>query len=330
MTDVWEVLSGSHPVSPTNTNVEWAPHVESFFQHRTWPRDYLTSLDMAAARGRYRWVIYEGCLLVCKWFALGGRRIYLVAPPMSASGDVQREKEVIEWLVASGVGARLSEEDLALYGGIEGTVPCSGSPEFVYRAGDYTAENMTGRSWRHWRQARNAAERTGWTYHRLSFAEVPRKVYEEAEGVLSCWAEARDKSALQARKLLSTLNEAESPFFDLGIEGWLGVVRDPEGVARSWSVVHRLVEGRYVLVARHWAPADYPGGSASRHLFLEDARAFLDDGGPGALFTRGSGVGIKSLERSKRSAKPCHELRLLRPPSRRVTKEEWEASRSFG
>lgn len=312
MREVWELLREATPMQP-NAVTAWTPYLQGFAMHRKWPRYYMASADMAANPGKYRWLVVDDCLLVVKWVTMGGLKVHLALPPMSKKGDTNAEREVLAWLTAAGVGARLSDEDLRLYGsGVEVT-PCPCGPEFLYATKDYAA--LTGDTWKKWRNALNHAVRDGWRVTRVEGPQVP-SVQTLLREVSRSWEVERDKSG--AHELRIAAHPQGVP------NGWVNMVTAPSGAVRAWSA-HQDLPGLPWAVAMvgHWVPSAFEHMNASVLLHLWDMRASSCQ-----VVNMGSGVGDKRLVAAKRKLRPCHELPLFRTVTPRpVTRAEWDASR---
>ena len=315
MCEVWELLREATPMRP-DAVAAWTPYLQGFALHRKWPRYYMASADMAANPGKYRWFVVDGCLLVVKWVTMGGLKVHLALPPMSASGDTNAEREVLAWLTAAGVGARLSDEDLHLYGsGVEVT-PCPHGPEFLYATKDYAA--LTGDAWKKWRNTLNHAARDGWRVTRIEGSQVP-SVQALLREVSRSWEVERGKSG--AHELRIGAHPQGVP------NGWVNMVTAPSEVVRAWSA-HQDLHGLPWAVAMvgHWVPSAFERMNASVLLHLWDMRA---SSASCQVVNMGSGVGDKRLVAAKRKLRPCHELPLFRTVTPRpVTREEWDASRA--
>jgi len=313
MREVWELLREATPMQP-DAVAAWGVYLQGFALHRKWPRYYMASADMAANPGKYRWLVVGGCLLVVKWVTMGGLKVHLALPPMSASGNTNAEREVLAWLTAAGVGARLSDEDLRLYGsGVEVT-PCPHGPEFLYTPKDYTA--LTGDAWKKWRNALNHAVRVGWKVTRLEGSQVPPAQTLLREVSLA-WGTERGKSG--AHELRIAAHPQGVP------NGWVNMVTAPSGAVQAWSAHQDMPNSPWaVAMVGHWVPSAFRHMNASVLLHLWDMQASSCQ-----WVNMGSGVGDKRLVAAKRKLRPCHELQLFRTVTLRpVTREEWDTSRA--
>lgn len=293
--------------------VGWEAYLQGFALHRKWPRYYMASADMAANPGKYRWLVADDCLLVVKWVTMGGLKVHLALPPMSRHGDIHAEREVLQWLTAAGVGARLSDEDLRLYGSVEAT-PCPHGPEFVYATGDYTA--LTGERWKKWRHALNSAVRNGWGVTSIGGAQVFSE-RERLREVTLAWAKERNKSGAHELRIASHLQGIPN--------GWVNMVATTSGEVRAWSAHQGIGHLPWaVAMVGHWVPSAFEHMNASALLHLWDMQVSHRQ-----VVNMGSGVGDKHLMAAKRKLRPCHELPLFRTVTPRpVTREEWDTSRT--
>jgi hypothetical protein len=240
---------------------------------------------------------------------------------MSASGDHRKEQDLLLWFEAAGVGARLSDEDLALYPKLtEYTLDRLG-PEFIYRAGDYLDSALVGPRWRRWRRSLSIGTRDGWEIQWVVSEDLTFEHLASIDDLAVKWQQERGKGATAG-------DFAPKAIGALGETGWV-VFFYHEGHLRAWDPFHRPFGGPYAMdVGKYWVAGPYPDGDALRFIHLWNARAVVDLIGPHGLFSRGSGIGERGAIHCKRRLHPTHELPIYRAPLRRkILTEDWRASR---
>lgn len=311
MQDVWATISRSQAVVPGSVT-QWSDYITGYAMHRKWPRYYMSSADMSAAMGRYRWVVVDDCLVILKWVSMGGLKIHLAVPPMSKHGDVQAELRVLEWLTAAGVGARLSAEDVSLYG--VPCVECPTGPEFIFTPSDY--EGLAGAAWANWRNALNVAKRRG-----LGVVTTVAAVPHEALQVTKEWAEGRKKNGSHETRIAS--NPSGIP------QGWANAITLGDRTV-AWSAYQHLVGSMATYIASHWCTDVFQGMDAAIYLHATNMRVAGEMHGRTTMLNMGGGAGDKGLMAAKRKLRPHHELQVYRTTTPRpITKADWEASRQF-
>lgn len=318
--NVFEFLGTTKRVSPLNSNIEWSSFMSKFFETRKYPRYYLSSVDMSSQRSKYQWGIVPGtqCLVVAKWLTMGGIKIHLAIPPISLD-SIYEEIEVLQWLSEAGVSARLSEEDVSLYG--SHVIPDNSGPEFIYQSSNFTSEEMIGPSWQPWRSMVKKIADSGW-YHKSWFGhQVPDQAKLEIQLINHEWKIGQGKSV--------DTSSIVDACFAAGENTVVNIFYTKEGQAALWSAYHVVHNGMLILLTGQWNPSIvFPGKDCSRYCQLADTAIMRERFGKSVLFSMGSGVGIKGLIEMKRKMRPVKELQMFRlVTSRNITKHDWNKSR---
>lgn len=141
-----DIMARFQPVTLVSA-AAFAPYYAAFARTRICPR-YFQSPTFLSYEGRvYYWAIIEDCLVIIKKrVTMGTAMIYLVLPPMHLTGDVAAEKRVLEGLATFYIRAKLSKEDLSLYGYTSADVDLDkNNTEFIYQAGNPIEPGKHGR-----------------------------------------------------------------------------------------------------------------------------------------------------------------------------------------
>jgi hypothetical protein len=282
----------------------------------------MSSVAMSMKSFHCRWAIMDGCLVVFRWMSMGGIKLFLMFPPMSLTGDAKKERDVMITLAQSGIGCRLSEEDLVFYGDLKAR-PYPVGDEFVYRTSDYTSGTMVGQDWHRWRKVRNAMEKSGWKTRNWLAWMTPPSVLEQIKEISGIWATAGEPKSLNATRALLGMTTDHIP----GL--FLYVHYDAADRPVAWGAYHRISTAWACILAWQRIPEiDFPGSDSSifDHLGLV---AMLR---PAVTFNTASGTnhGDTRLIQAKRKLRPCKELKLYTiETGHQITKGDWVASRRF-
>lgn len=311
MQDVWATISGTTSVFPGDVGL-WGEYLAGYAANRQWPRYYMSSVDMAAGMGRYRWTVVDDCLVVVKWMSMGGLKIFLSLPPMSKYGDIGAEKRVLQWFLDAGVGARLSDEDVALYN--VPCTPCHTGPEFIYKADDYLI--LAGSAWAKWRYAQNVAQQYG-----VSVETTMQAMPADAVRLSKAWAQSTGKNASHEIRMAS--NPAGIP------HGWTNTL-NMDGTSIAWSAFQRITPNWVAYIASHRDTDKFQKIDASIYTHTVNMRVVANIMGSGCIVNMGGASGDNGLAEAKRKLRPCCELTIHRAvTARKITQSDWAASRAF-
>lgn len=329
------LMSGFAPVRPEDVQ-RFAHYYTGFAATRRYPRHYMAPLRLAAGGNDFLWRVVGGCLCVVKrkW-VLGNPVLYLILPPMHPAGNVQREREVLEAFRSLGVSARLSPEDMALYGyavgadcEVDGT-----NAEYIYRAGDFADEAMAAPERKkdryHWNRMCRQVAAGELLLERYAGGVLPEAdALEACAAVNAAWHRHKGKASV-GRDVVRYVNEYPafakvSPYISL-----LHVLRSASGVPAAYTIGEQVGEAWAVLgVGYHDYDQGTLLGDAGRVLHTLDAQAWAERLGPGTLLNLGASVGIEGLAATKVKLHPVGTLqlyRLLTPV--KLTADMWKAAK---
>lgn len=295
-----ETLNSFKNIGPGDAH-HLARYYAGFAKTRKYPRFYMAPLWLGT-KGEFIHGIVNGCLCVVKRRVMYKNPvIYLILPPMHQDGDLKAEMAVVRRFQERGIGARLSEEDVTLYG-LSGDVAVDkGNSEYIYRAGDYL--DLSGKQNSNWRHQWNELA-TKCNVKSLQ-RNVPRSTITGCTAVDVLWRAVRGLSTTHASKLVQSFDE-----FAKAVPACLHVI-ETASVTRAYSMSQQILPGWVgILLRQH----DFAGAISdySRAQHLLDTRYWASETGPDTLLNIGAGVGVPGLDSAKTKLRPVRVMPIYK------------------
>ncbi len=314
-------VSHFRPVTPQSEGIV-SEYAERYYQRHRMPRFFLSPTYLAAQPTVYTWGNINDCLVLLKRRTIIGNRVmYLVVPPISASGDIAGERELIEWFRARHVGTMLGPEDLELYGyRPEDAPPDPRWPEYAYDSQDFA--EPSGRHHKNTRAALNLLDRLV-AEGMVQVDDVSVPFAEPLEWLARTWHQQTGRHRGEVR-LVRTFQEhaARGPLRRRAL-----VLRDERGHPFAHSLTEEVCPGQVVIVSRL---RDYTAALLPDPTLTVHALDCLHWSDVPALLTSGS-AGTPGLTGHKAKLRPIGVVPLGRLQTERaLTREEYDAAKPGG
>lgn len=300
------------------------------------PRYYQSLIALGCHPKEYLHVYYRDCLLILKrkW-VMGNPVLYLMLPPVhKAEGyaDPSIESSVMEELRHLGIGARMTEEDIARFG-VSRSDTTLASSEWLYRAGDMT--DLSGGSHAAVRGRINQAKRL------ISENNMSLSVYDHRtdKGLFNVdaginlarvWGEQK-AAAVAAGKgdndRKSFKNPGVPPAFaavrDAGVASLAHVLTCPKHGQAGFSYSERVAGGAVIVLRlRNYECTECRDPDIYMHYL--DLSYWAEK--PDTVLNYGGGTS-ESGDEHKRRLKACGEMKIYAVKGyRKMTGDEWKAS----
>lgn len=311
MENVHDLLTNFRLITPQDTPTMFE-YFTGFTKTRIWPRYYMSTMWLGS-KSEFRWAVVDGCLCILKTKVLYGHPvIYLILPPMHLHGNVDVERRVLRRFYKSGVGAKLSNTDISLYGLTGKVEEDKGNAEYIYRAGNYN--DLSGGTNKHWRRMSRELK----THCKVQLCDHTMARFKRQCVIIdTVWGQKRKAPISHGTKLVTAFEEyaAVGKCF-----GYLATRNDiPFAYGLSQATAPRWVS---LLVRHHDYGDSLPDIGMGQHFI--NARYWADKCGADCLLNSGAAVRGPGLRASKNRMRPVHiqQLYTLKPKTT-ITLEDY-------
>ena len=284
-----------------------------FARTREWPRFYMAPLWLAA-KGEFIWGEVGGCTCIVKRRSMYGRPvIYLILPPMSPHGDLDAEYAVLQRFYDAGVGARLSDEDVGLYGLEDRVEREKGNEEYIYRAGEFMPlGGKRNRRWRHqWNELTTRCEIREYDTCMMGAAGAAAAIDEK-------WKKVRGLGVAHNRKMMKLFATHA-----MQTATWGYTLRGEGGPWAAYGMSQAISPGWVVLLVRQHA---FSRGvtDAGRAQHLLDTRHWCGVGGGDMLLNIGASLNVAGLASAKEKMRPVKVMSICKlTPTKQLTMSDY-------
>ena len=301
-------IQGMRSIGPESLQT-MEPYFRAFQTRRVYPRRSMSSLFTGIHPRKFYHGVYKDCLILAKnCWSCGKRVSYLLLPPIHIQGDLWIEKSVMAELQGLGFSAKLSGEDLGLYGITTKEVRREDSmDEYLYLSGDM--DTLPGPKFKDFRNNVSRARRLE-KEGSLSFGSYG---FLTPELISSCrvTAEAWDQHRKEkGRGGLVTYWYLDN--FNAYVESNPGRLRchtlKSDGKIVAYSITEQLTLGYGIIVSRYRDYAYKGVQDPSAVLHHMDGHYWSEVSGPATLLNMGNGASTPSLIAAKENLKPTKVL----------------------
>lgn len=305
-----------------NSVPDLAPFFNGFFSTRANPRFYMSSLWLGA-KSEFIWGVVDGCLCVVKRRVMyKSTVIYLILPPMSSSGDIEAEKRVLMAFRQAGVGARLSSEDVELYGMADDVTEEPGNSEYVYRAGDH--DDMSGQRWKNARQQRQELNSCCEITH---YTSTLKTVAATCAAIDEAWETARRANGGPKSLGTSSTKHVVDGFAEHSrYSRCMAYVVKREKRPIMYAVGQEVAPGKTILLVGRHIFEGVRDAALAQHLI--EMCYWRSVGGPDTLLNSGASVGVTGLATMKERLRPVARLQIYQlKTDRKLTLEDYHRTK---
>jgi len=283
------------------------PYQKAFFINRKYPRFFQSYLYLKSERKYFFYGFVDDCfILIKKKKEFGNRVCYLVLPPISLTGDLKKEFQVIEDFRLAGIKTKVSDEDLELYNLTKKQVTKEkDNIEMIYNPNLYNT--FSSKKLANFRYAWNRLEilvknkLSKNTSNYLTDLDLKNNNI-----LLERWSAEKRKNGIK-----SAGDYCHDWFNELNCAKYFEILKFTENVDKKEiliaSICEEILPNRVILDTNY---ADYsiqiPGFEAVKAMHVWLMKSYPED----TLINSGSGGWDKGLTSHKRFLKPCKELQI--------------------
>lgn len=270
-------------------------YYSGFFKNRKYPRFFQSYLYLKAERRYFYYGWINDCfVLVKKYKQFGNRIFYLPLPPISKTGNLKKELEIIKELNSLGIKTKVSDEDVALYDLKKQIRKERDNIEHIYNSDDF---DLTTPGFKKFRYNYNKLRK--YEQEENLFIEVVSKLNEERVKQINHLTENWNKY----KKMQADM--CQNYFNDNDINTYFAVI-DPGNKIVTSSMVEKVYDKK-MLITTNYSDYNYQINDlqSNKALHCVIMKYF-----PGCLINSGSAGWDKGLYAHKKQLKPCKELQI--------------------